>query len=786
MFRILFTLYWGHLKRYRWQFIIILAGLVLGLTTGILSFLYIRYDLTYDHHYQGYEDVYRLYREEIAESGKSVIFSAVPISLRNHLDGLFPEIDIVTRMNPYKKIDLEINSSETTDPFKERVSNIIAADTNFLKVFPQSFLYGSAKSALKDPYSLIVTKKFAKKYFGRRSPMGEFVSLNMTDFKVTGVIEDLPGNTHIGFEAISSTLLTGQPVGYIFMKLNKQTNVEQFSKKLSGFFQDHPAARSFSSAASVKPVLIPLKDIHWAHYTVDSNRTEHKYYVWAISLIGIFVILICLFNFATVLSSQGSLRGKELGIKRVLGESKAGLYKSLFFETFVTVGIGIILSLFLIEMILPVFNNIADKHITESHLYSPVGLLFIFGVWIVVSIASGILPAIQYSRITVSETVKGMNEKPATISITQIAMLMFQFVISYVVILLTVLIAGQVRMTKVMDLGFNKENVIMLNNPDIGYEQQYESMRTELLKYPEIEGVTVALNFPKRGAVNEDILIDTPDGQKGMFTGKMWVGRDYLKVMGFTLVEGETFSDDIPDGVLVNETFAAQFGQDDFFGTQVFNNQGEFFGKITGIVKDFNLYSLHKEIEPIILIGQGGYESGRIHIRISAHKSKTLLSRIEQQWQKFYPDDPFSYYFLDEDLASYYREDRIHSGFLWASSIIAFLLGVLGLFAMTAFDIQQKRKALAIHRVFGANYSDLLKHLSKIKLILLGIAFILGVSISILIYFFWVQNFAYRAPVKPMAVILVFILMNSAYILTVMRLVWLVNNKPPMDSLRIE
>jgi len=786
MFKILFTLYWGHVKRYRWQFILILVGLILGLTTGILSFLYIRYDLTYDHHYPDFEDIYRLYREEIEESGKSVIFSAVPISLRNHLEDQFPEIELLTRINPYNKIDLEIDYPETTEPFQERISSIIAADTNFLKVFPQSFIQGSAESSLENPNSLIVTERFAEKYFGFDSPMGEIVRLNRSDYTITGVIENLPGNTHIGFEAVSSSLLTGMPAGYIFMKLNKEAEPDQLRDKLSAFFQSHPSARSLTSASRVEPVLIPLKDIHWAHYTIDSNRTEHKYYIWAISIIGVFVILICLFNFATVLSSQGSLRGKELGIKRVMGENKSGLFKSLFFETSITVGIGLIFSLFMIEMILPVFNSIADKNITEGQLYSATGILFIVGVWVLLSLASGVLPAIQYSRITVSETVKGMNEKPAKVSVSQILILMFQFIISFTVILVTVFIAGQVRMTRVMDLGFDKNNVIMLNNPDIGFEKQYEAMRTELLKYPEVEGVTVALNFPKRGAVNEDILIDTPDGQEGMFTGKMWVGKDYLKVMGFTLLRGDTFSDDFPDGVLVNETFANEFGHENIFGTQVYNNKGEYFGKIIGIVKDFNLYSLHRKIGPVILIGQGGYESGRIHIRISGRNTKRLLSRIDQLWQHFYPGDPFTYYFLDEDLASYYREDRIHSGFLWGSSLIAFVLGILGLFAMTAFDIQQKRKALAIHRVFGASYYDLLKHLGKLKIILLLIAFVLGMIISVMIYKLWVQNFAYRASISPAAIILVFVLMNAAYILTVIRLVRALYKKPPMDSLRIE
>jgi len=785
MIKILFTLYWGHLKRYRWQFILIMVGLILGLSTGVLSFLY-NYDLSYDHHYPDYERIYKLYRKEIAESGKSVISSAVPIFLKSRIEDQFPEIEIMTRINPNKKIDLKTDPNEYSAGFEERIANVIASDTNFFKVFPQKFIQGSSESALKNPYSLVITEKFSEKYFGTESAMGEHLTLNKMDFTITGIIENLPGNTHVQFEGISSSLLSGIPAGYLFMKIKQNTDFELFSEKMSDFFEDNPIAQSLSSADRVEPVLLPLKEIHWANHTIDSYKTEHKYYVWAISLIGIFVILICLFNFATILSSQGALRGKELGIKRVLGENKAGLFKSLFFETSLTVAVGIILSLLCIEMILPVFNQLADKNITESHLYSPSGIVFIIGIWIFISFCSGILPAMQYSRITVSETVKGMNEKPAKSPITQIALLLFQFTISFVVILVTVFISGQIRLTKKMDLGFNKENVIMLNNRDIGFEQQYEAMRSELLQYPDIVGVTTALNFPKRGTVNEDIFIETNEGRQSMFTGKMWVGKDYLDVMGFTLLEGKTLSADIPEGVIVNQTFARLLGEEDIFGSKVYNNDGEYFGKITGVVKDFNLYSLHREIGPIILIDQGDYQSGRIHIRFQGKEVNKILAHIEELWNEFYPEDPFIYYFLDEDLATYYHEDRIHSGFLWGSSIVAFILGILGLFAMTAFDVQQKRKSLALQRVFGANYTNLLENLSKQKLILLLIAFAIGLCISLLIYYKWVQNFAYHAPVNPVGILLVFIAISIAYILTVMRLVWVVNSKPPMDTLRIE
>ncbi|MBT3242601.1 MAG: FtsX-like permease family protein [Bacteroidetes bacterium] len=786
MIKILFTLYWGHLKRYRWQFFIILSGLMLGLTTGVLSFLYISYDLTYDHHYPEYEDIYRLYREEVAETGSSVIYSAVPIFLGNQLKEQFPEIQTLSHITPYNKVDLRIQNTTSNDIIEERVSGIIAVDTNYLRVFPQEFLHGSKESSLLDPHSLVVTQQFVLKYFGIEDPVGEMVNLNGTDFTIRGVIKNLPGNTHIKFDVISSSLIIGMPFAYFFLKMQPHANMDQFISKLESFFKENPSARSLSSAVSVKPVIIPLKDIHWANQTIDTFRTEHKYYVWAISLIGIFVILVCLFNFATVLSAQGALRGKELGIKRVLGENKAGLYKSLFFETFLTVGIGIILSLLLIEMILPLFNSFIDKNITESHLYSPRGILFIIGTWIFISISSGILPAFQYSRISVSETVKGMNEKPSKFSYTQIALLMFQFVISFVVILVTVFIAGQVKMTRVMDLGFNKDNVIMLNNPDLGYEDHFDAIRTELLKNPDIIGVTTALNFPKRGAIREDILVETPQGPQNIFTGKMWVGDDYLNVMGMTLLKGNTLTPAFPDGVLVNETFVRKLGLDDALEIEVLNNQGENFGKIIGVVKDFNLYSLHDEIIPIALISQGGYESGRIHIRFEGRKLIPILSHIEKVWNDFYTEDPFSYYFLDEDLAAYYQEDRIHSVFLWIASAIAFILGILGLFAMTSFDIQQKKKALAIQRVFGANFIDLLKDLSKLKIILLSIAFVFAILISVSLYSVWVQNFAYRAPVNIPAIVVVFFMVTITYLLTVMNLVRIINNKAPIDSLRID
>jgi putative ABC transport system permease protein len=740
------------------------TGLSIGLACSLLIALYVVDELSYDRFNAHADQIYRIGEQvrfgDFNYNGAEVPGIMGPVFARD-----FTQIEQYTRF----KINPDVIIRKGNENIRE--DKVAYADSSLFNVFSLEMIAGNKETALKEPHSLVITESAARRYFASPDVIGKTLSVNgSTDYKITGVIKDIPRQSHFDFDLFMPLceLASSRNDSWItynfqtYLLLKPGTDVRQFETQLNRATEHYMAPQfktqlstsveDFKKAGNyIKYSLMPLTAIHLHSDVADELGTNGSIqYVYIFSSIAIFILLIACINFMNLSTAHSANRAKEVGVRKVLGSPRNKLIAQFLTESLVTCFLSFAIAIAIVAMGLPLFNQLADKHIMVSVLSSPPILLGISGLLILVSLISGSYPAFFLSSFQPIRVLKGNLSMGFKGSALRNTLVVLQFTISVILMIGTLVIYNQLRYIRNKDLGFNKDQVLLLQNTT-ALNNNTTAFANELLQMPGVKNVTTSGFLPVTGTRTSQGFITVPrfDGKNFTLMQSWPVDERYLPTFQIQLKSGRNFSAQYrtdSTAVIINETAAKIYGGADPVDKKIYmltDLKGAIAAyHVIGVIKDFNFNSLRSQVEPMVLNLQ--QDNGGMAVRISSRDIPGLLNEIKSTWKSMASSEPFSYAFLDDEFNKQYGADQRRGEIFLVLSILAILIACLGLFGLVTFAAEQRVKEIGIRKVLGAAIPDIFAMLSKdfLKLLLLSIC--IASPIAWWVMNKWLQDFAYR------------------------------------------
>ena len=756
MLRNHFKTAWQNLRSHRAYVAINTLGLAVGIAACLLIFLLIQYETSFDNFHKNKERIYRLGSAIKTRDGINYSkASAFPVAEALRTD--YPQLEHVARIygRNNQQITLLNNSNAAEIKFKE---NVFFAEPEFFGIFNFPFLAGDSKTALSELNTAVLTQETAEKYFGDwHTAVGKFIKYeNNKVCKVTGVLKNIPANTDFPLQVVLSFRTSDGEDGSTdwvsqdgslnsFVVLPKNMSASQFNNDLKTFVKKHTPAEY----ANQGYILQPLSDIHYdSRFGTYRGSTFSKELITALGLIGLFLLIIACINFINLATAQAVNRSKEVGIRKVLGSSKKQLIIQFLSETFLitlaSVGIAIVFAF----IALPLLNNLLDI-LLEIQLSFRL-ITFLFSIVIIVTFLSGFYPAIVlsgFNPITVLKS-KFTSKTTGGFSMRRV-LVVFQFAVAQTLIIGTLIVVSQMNYFQNASTGFDKDEIVMVPLPnDSARLFKADALKIQLLQQAGIKNVSISTFSPMDNAGwGGDFKFDNAVKKSGFNPNFKWADADYFKTYNIQFVAGRPYYPaDSVNGFVVNEMMVKKLGiknPDDILGKKIDIFDGAIVAPVVGVVKDFNGSPLKKGMKPLVL-GSWKTVYRLINIKIQPQQAKQTLAAIEKLWNHTYPDFVYENEFLDDKMASFYKQENQISQLYKIFAGIAIFISCLGLYGFVSFMAEQRTKEVGIRKVLGASVTSIVYLFSKEFTILIGIAFLIATPIA---YFFmhqWLQNYAYR------------------------------------------
>jgi putative ABC transport system permease protein len=748
-------------------------GLALGTAACILILLFVKDELSYEQTFEKNRQIYRLVED--FPMGTHLSQSAtVPFPTKANLMNDFPEVkNASTIFRPSSWGQAPVLKLDDQEYYED---DFIFAEHGFIEIYGFRFIKGDPAKALKGPNELLLTESAAKKYFGDGDPIGKRINFNsQRDLDVVGVIEDLPGNTHLHFDMIGSfeTLksLFNNPnffetqwtwvAAWMYFTVENEKDAEKISQGLPAFVKAHFPANLRDGGVALR--MQKVNDVHLtSHLELEFEQNGNLQHVYLFSFIAILILLIAIINFMNLATARASKRGKEVGLRKVLGAHKKMLVAQFMGEAVLTSFLGLIIAIAIIYIALPWFNNLTGKHI-EINLFQNTPLLagmLILGI--VVGLFAGSYPALVLSSFQPTEVLKGKSVTMGTKNFLRKALVVSQFVISISLIICIGIVYKQLHYIHNKDMGFNKDQIVMV---DFAFNllNKYNSFKSELLKNHEIQAVSLlGGSVPGSDGVIENGFVagGMPPEQLQWFSA-MFTGHDFEKVLNLEFIEGHSFqvgNSTDSTGYIINESAAKALGwSTDVVGKtldQAFNGAITGSGTVIGLVKDFHYQPLYVPIKPLVIRLGGNVLSIKVR---SEDLSKTIAS-IEDGWNKQFEGNPFRYSFMDENFNNLYKKEDNFSTTIQYFSLLAVFIACLGLLGLSSYATESRKKEIGVRKVNGATTFELVTLLIKDFSLLVLIAFVISIPVAWYFSTMWLDNFAYKTEIG----VLIFIVAGAA------------------------
>jgi len=754
-----------NLLRKRVFTLINILGLSIGLAATLLIAAYVRDETHYDRYAARAKDIYRV---DLTLTGNTTsVYPMVDIAVGPGMTAAYPKIESFTRLGHLG--DRFARNGERQ--FKEQ--RMVFVDSNFFSVFTLPFLEGDEHSALIQPNSLVVTKDFAEKYFGTAPALGK--TLEVQEYgpcKITGVIDRIPDESHFHFDAFLSASTqhfrrqTWTNVGlYTYLLLRPDADPKKLQARFPGLVAKYcvpeiahdmgvPLSAAQNAVNTFVFSLTPLTDIHLhsdTKYELEANGSIR--YVLIFSALAIFILLLACANFTNLSTAAAAGRGKEVGIRKVMGSLRRQLVTQFLLESILLTAFAMAVAFLLVSVLLPWFDQVSGKHIAFASFLTWPALLSAIALTLVVGSAAGIYPAFFLSSFNTIRVLKaGATLKGSRSSFLRSGLVVFQFVVSIALIVATLIVYHQLHYMQDKRLGFDKDQVVYIRDAGLLGNNQ-EAFRQRLLQDRRVTNASISWSVPGSGAMNGTEIYPKKDGPgngREIHTNIYNIDYDYVPTLGLQVIRGRNFSRDFPSdssGVLINETEANDlgWGRTDPIGKTILRS-GQLEYKVIGVVRDFHYMSVKMKIAPLMMMLGGNY--GGILVKVKTADIGGFLADAKQQWRAFNPAGPFGYYFLDEQFANMYVSEQRTGRLFTAFTIIAILIAGLGLFGLAAYMVEQRTREIGIRKVLGASVTSVLFLVSGEFLLLVGVAFLIAVPVTWWAMNEWLREFAYRTPVS--------------------------------------
>jgi putative ABC transport system permease protein len=754
---------WRTMSRQKMYAGIKVGGFAIGLATCILIFLFIRNEISYDEHLAN-QHIYRLYNDWRGPDGGR--WTAFPANIHTILKNDYGEVEKAGRLIPYKWFNAGSNLLRRDD----RVDNtyeegFVYADNDLLDILQIPMVYGNRSNALAKPNSIVLSKKMSDKYFPNEDPVGKIVILNeekTKPFLVGGVMKDFPANSHIHYEFLITLtnveFWPGEQTSWCcwnynaYLRLRPDAKVQAFEKKLTSmreiYLISHMEKEGDQSVADVKKYhffgLQPVEDIYLKSGNMGDDLQHGDFrYVWLFGGIAVFILLLACINFINLSTAKSANRAKEVGLRKVVGSERCYLIRQFLVESLVYSFVSFALAIVLVIAVMPFFNSLSGKQLSLPWItwwFLPALLLTATFVGIV----AGIYPAFYLSAFKPVEVLKGSVSRGSRSSAMRSTMVIFQFTTSIVLIIGTFIIYKQMNFILHTKLGFNKDQVIMIQGANT-LEKRHDAFKHELKLLTEVENATSNNYLPVAGT-NRDQNGFWKEGKQKIdkpVYGQFWyVDEDYLPTLGMKLVAGRNFDEKLKSdtaSMIINQAMAKAMGYKKPVGERMGNGRTY---NVIGMVEDFHFETMKGEIRPLCMVmGKGG---NIVSVKVKSKNVANVLQSINKVWDKFMPHQPFRYTFLDESYARMY-DDVDRMGRIFASFAgLAIIVACLGLFALSAFMVEQRSKEISIRLVMGASVRNIFKLLTQnfVKLVL--VSFVIAAPISWYMMNKWLEDYKYK------------------------------------------
>ncbi|MES1221582.1 MAG: ABC transporter permease, partial [Bacteroidota bacterium] len=578
-------------------------------------------------------------------------------------------------------------------------TKIYYADSTLFNIFTCHFIEGNPANALKEPNSIVISKKIAEKYFGKNTPaLGQSLKTVYDVYKVTGVIEDVPKNSHIVFDLLisASTILKGNQNGqdnwgnfnnFTYVLLKPGTSAEAFNKKLLPMYDKYMAPIFSKYNIKMQYGVQPITSIH-LHSNLEREPEElgNMSYIWIFSAVAFFMLVIACINYMNLTTARSARRAKEIGIRKVTGSTKKQLVLQFLSESLLTAFVSVLISVILVALLLPVFNSISGKAFTMQTLLQPFNILLLLGICLFTGIVGGSYPAFYLSAFDPVNILKGSLSKASGNVNLRRTLVVLQFSISMIMLICTWVVYAQLSYLQKKDLGFNKEQVMMVTvNSGEDERSKIFAMNNEFRNLPGVKAAGTAYSYPGSANTNLNLFsVETKNGHTDKAIECYAMDENYLGALNIPVVKGRNFSglSDTLHGIMVNEAMVKYFGWDNPIGKRVRfpGDTSANYLEVVGVIKDFNQKSLYNPIAPLLLFYSPNCNI--IQLKMQPGNLSSAIARVETTWKRFFPKLPFEYKFLDDDFNSQYAADQKRGKIFATFSILTIIITCLGLLGL--------------------------------------------------------------------------------------------------------
>ncbi len=768
-----------------------IIGLTIGITGSLFMILYVYDDLSFDRYHEKSDRIYRI-SSRFTEPDDAFSWAVTQVPLAPQLKTDYPEVEEAVRVIGSPR---HLYHYEDKEFFEE---NVFYADSNVFRVFSFQWIEGDPETALVEPNSIVLTRSFSERYFGDVDPIGkEIVREDGRSHNVTGLIEDTPHNTNFQFSALISRNTLPVQFGswgsfhiYTYVLLQEGYDFKEFEEKLPLMYTNHMAEIFERMGIQIRYEVLPITYIH-LHSDFDGEPVAvgNINYLHIFIVIIILMILIASMNYMNLATARATKRSKEIGIRKVAGSARSSLIRQFLSESLVLTILSLFISIGLLYLLLPAFNNLAGKHIGFSYILNPVILLILLGVVVVTGLLAGSYPAFFLSSFNPVNVLKGhMNIGRSNLSVRKV-LVIGQFTLSTVLVITTWIVYDQLNYLKNKDLGFDRENVITMTMTTNEMVNKVPILKEKIKSNPDVITVGSADNIIGNGTSKVIMRVESADGMVERGINFFRIDHDFIDAAGIKIIDGRGFSENFPGdtahSVIINQTLADRLNWDKPLGKKVMlPNDTVNVATVVGLIADYHQFGMYNVMEDQLFMY---YPRGFVvYVKSSGKNLPSTLDFIEEQWKELYPEFPFEYEFLDESFSEQFEADEKRGIVYTIFSILTVLIACLGLFGLSSFVTELRTKEVGIRKVHGSSIGGIVGLMLRDYLVLIAISVVLASLASWYFANSWLEGFVFRTQIRWISFVLAGMLTMIITLLTVSYHTLRSANVNPAESLRDE
>ena len=805
----LLKLAYRNLKGHLSSSLINIIGLSVSIACGLVILLYIINEATYDSFHRNADDIYRIYSHTII-NGLENIDARSPFPMAPTIKSEIPEVLKTVRLTRPAELHISVDQKN----FK--IDQAFYADSSFFDLFTFGLIHGDASSVLSAPNSVVLSETAAKRIFQNNNPVNKLIRFGNDSkyYRITGVSKDAPNNSHFEFDLIismesywdknSSNWSSNNFITYV--QLQPDASFADAEMKLSGTVEKYlgplvkqalgVSLEEFNTQGNMAVYLLqPIRDIHFeTSINQDCKPSVNRRYLYILSLIGIFIIIIAVVNFINLTTARSSRRSSEVGLRVVFGSTRKILISQFLGESVLTTFLAVIIAILFLLFLVPVVNRITGLSLSVSTLFSFGFILVIIVSTFITGILAGFYPALLLSSMGTSSILREKRGSGKFGSLVKRILVTLQFFIAVFMLSATIEIFMQFRFLHASDLGFQKEDIMIIRNT-APLKKHMATFLAEVKKIPGVENVSNSNAIPGYPNSGNGFKVEG-ESTSGTYSiiETNWIDYTYTDLYDLKFKEGRTFnlafsSDSM--AAIINEAAVKKMGLKNPLGTRLMNpdGRGNFnYHPIIGVVKDFHFDNLRADIQPYIMLVKpvNHYWFGPISVRLGKGEKLSSIKKIEETWKRLTENSPLEYSFLEDELRNLYKDEQVTAKLSGGFTVLAVLIACLGLYGLISFFTEQKTKEIGIRKILGASISNIVLLLSSETVKLVIIASLLSWPVSWYFLKGWLTDFAYRIDLNPLVLILTSIAILGLSLVTISGHVLYAASRNPADSLRYE